>query len=137
MEKIKGISAFMLLTALLFAVGCMEAETSITNTIPEGATIVEITSAGFSPSLITINAGDTVAWINKDSVEHQPASAMHPTHEAYPEPGGCVGSKFDACRGLKNGEVFSFKFDQKGEWKYHDHLNCCTNPAFFGTIKVN
>lgn len=97
---------------------------------------VEITAAGFNPAMAEINAGDTVTWINMDTAPHWPASAVHPTHRAYPEAGGCIGSSFDACKNLTQGESFSFTFNQPGEWKYHDHRNCCTNPAFFGTVVV-
>jgi plastocyanin len=93
---------------------------------------VEITSSGFNPSSLTVNTGDTVTFINRDTKSHWPASAVHPTHKGYPETGGCIGSKFDACMGLAQGETFSFTFSQKGTWKYHDHLN----PAFTGTIVV-
>lgn len=96
------------------------------------ANTIEITAAGFSPSTLTIKAGDTVTWINKDTAQHWPASALHPTHAVYPEPGGCFASKFDACKGLEAGESFSFTFTHVGEWKYHDHLN----PTLFGTIAV-
>ncbi len=98
---------------------------------------VEITSEGFSPSQISINAGDTVVFVNKDSETHWPASAQHPTHKAYPESGGCIGSKFDACKPLAQGESWPFTFSQKGEWKYHDHANCCTDSRFFGSVIVN
>ena len=64
-----------------------------------------------------------VTFINKDSVPHWPASGEHPTHQDYPEEGGCIGSKFDACSGLKTGETYSFTFNEKGTWNYHDHLN--------------
>ncbi|MBI2137686.1 hypothetical protein HYU12_04175 [Candidatus Woesearchaeota archaeon] len=97
---------------------------------------VEISSAGFNPAAVKINVGDTVTWINKDSVAHWPASAQHPTHTVYPEAGGCIGSRFDACRELAEGESFSFTFSHAGEWKYHDHLNCCTDSRFFGTVIV-
>ncbi|MBI2145600.1 hypothetical protein HYU18_04750 [Candidatus Woesearchaeota archaeon] len=97
---------------------------------------VEILALGFSPAAVKINAGDTVTWINKDSVAHWPASAQHPTHTVYPEAGGCIGSRFDACRGLAEGESFSFTFNREGEWKYHDHVNCCTDSRFFGTVIV-
>ena len=96
--------------------------------------IVEITSDGFNPSTMNIKAGDSVIWVNKDSAEHWPASAQHPTHNAYPEPGGCIGSKFDACTGLKQGQRWYFTFNQKGSWNYHDHLN--PQPPFFGKIIV-
>lgn len=97
---------------------------------------IEITAAGFSPSTLTVKSGDAVVFVNKDTAQHWPASAMHPTHTLYPEPGGCIGSKFDACKGLAQGESFSFVFNHVGSWKYHDHLNCCSDPAFFGTIVV-
>ncbi len=97
---------------------------------------VEITSAGFSPSTVEISKGDTVIFVNRDTKPHWPASAAHPTHTVYPEAGGCIGSKFDACKGLAQDETFSFQFNYNGTWKYHDHLNCCTDPAFFGTVIV-
>lgn len=95
---------------------------------------VEITSAGFSPSTLTIKAGDIVRWVNKDTVGHWPASANHPTHNVYPEPGGCIGSKFDACKALAPGESWSFTFDKVGDWAYHDHINF--RAPFFGNIVV-
>ncbi len=91
-------------------------------------TVIEITSAGFSPQNVTISAGDKVGFVNRDSAPHWPASAPHPAHTDYPG--------FDALKGLAQNEVFTFTFNQAGEWKYHDHLNCCTNPAFFGTVIV-
>ena len=93
---------------------------------------VNMTSAGFEPSTLTINKGDTVAFVNVDTAPHHPASAVHPTHAVYPEPGGCVGSKFDACGNVEPGQNFTFTFDYAGSWKYHDHLNL----AHYGTIVV-
>lgn len=89
---------------------------------------INMTDSGFSPSEVTINAGDTVRFINQGSQAHWPASAVHPVHEAYP--GSSIakcgtaqaGSIFDACRGLNNGESFSFTFNAKGSWPFHDHL---------------
>ncbi|HLC64512.1 MAG TPA: plastocyanin/azurin family copper-binding protein [Candidatus Nanoarchaeia archaeon] len=124
------------LLALLFA-GCSyyggeQAQQPVSQPI-SGSTI-EVTSSGFSPNSITINSGDTVTWINKDSAPHWPASAMHPTHLLYPETGGCIGSKFDACGEIPPGGSWSFTFSQKGEWKYHDHIN---PGSMFGTVIVN
>ncbi len=94
--------------------------------------VVEITSSGFNPKSLSIDAGDKVTFVNKDSKPHWPASDVHPTHGAYPESGGCIGSKFDACKGLAEGERFLFTFDERGSWDYHDHLN----PRESGTIVV-
>ena len=60
------------------------------------------------------------------------ASAVHPTHRAYPTTGGCLGSTFDACKGVQPGASWSFRFDIAGTWKYHNHLN----PNNTGAIVV-
>lgn len=86
----------------------------------------------YSPKTITIKVGDTVKYINQSTVDMWPASAMHPTHKVYPTTGGCIGSTFDACRGIAPYGSWSFKFDIVGSWKYHDHLN----PTAWGTIVV-
>ncbi|MBI5412927.1 YbhB/YbcL family Raf kinase inhibitor-like protein [Candidatus Peregrinibacteria bacterium] len=105
--------------------------------VPDGehtiaAKVVEIGADGFSPSILTIKEGETVQFINKDTEPHWPASAVHPTHTAYPETGGCIGSKFDACAVLKQNETFNFTFNKIGAWEYHDHLN----PGITGKIIV-
>lgn len=89
----------------------------------QGTWNIKITDEGFFPRELTIKEGDAVIWINGGSRPHWPASGMHPTHAFYPEKGGCIGSMFDACRGLETDEKFEFKFNQVGAWKYHDHLN--------------
>ena len=84
----------------------------------------EYTSSGFVPAAITIEKGDTVTWVNKESVFVWPASDPHPTHTVYPG--------FDAKRALATGETYSFTFDKIGTWGYHDH----TNSAAKGTVTV-
>lgn len=130
----KSLSAFILFTLAVAVLigGCSQYGGSQGSAQAPAANTVEVTAAGFSPNTLTIKAGDTVAFVNKDSAQHWPASAVHPTHAVYPESGGCIGSKFDACKGLEAGEKFKFTFNEKGTWKYHDHLN----PALFGTIAV-
>ncbi|MEK7147152.1 MAG: DUF5667 domain-containing protein, partial [Patescibacteria group bacterium] len=83
--------------------------------------IVEIgDNGGFSPVILKIKKGDSVIWKNSSVNPSWPASAVHPDHKAYPEKGGCLGSKFDSCRGLKQGESFTFIFNHAGSWNYHD-----------------
>ena len=94
--------------------------------------VIIYTDAGYSPSPLEINIGDTVVFKNESSLAMWPASAMHPTHKDYPTTGGCLGSTFDACKGVQPGDSWSFKFDIAGNWKYHDHLN----PKNFGAIIV-
>ncbi len=86
--------------------------------------IVEITSSGFNPFTVTINSGDKVTFLNKDSSQHWIASNVHPIHVDYPG--------FDALRGLNQNENYSFTFTKIGTWGYHDHLN----PSLTGRIIV-
>lgn len=94
--------------------------------------VITYTNAGYSPSSLQIKLGETVVFKNESSQSMWPASAMHPTHKDYPTTGGCLGSTFDACKGVQPGDRWSFKFDIAGDWKYHDHLS----PKNFGTIVV-
>lgn len=98
---------------------------------PENA-VIRATADGFVPAALTIKKGAPVIFQNESGDDVWPASAMHPTHIGYPVTGGCIGSAFDACRGLKIGEVWSFAFDMSGTWRYHDHLY----PKHFGSITV-
>jgi len=93
---------------------------------------ITYTDQGFAPAIVTIKKGDTVTWLNKGTKDMWPASAQHPTHGAYPESGGCLESKFDACVHIVPGQSWSFIFNQIGEWGFHDHLT----PQFFGNITV-
>ncbi|MBI4215649.1 MAG: hypothetical protein HY602_02910 [Parcubacteria group bacterium] len=99
---------------------------------PAPKNTVTFTAEGFVPNSLRVKAGETVTFENKGTQSIWPASAMHPTHRAYPTTGGCLGSTFDACKALLPGESWSFKFDIKGSWKYHDHLN----PTRWGEIIV-
>src|SRR3989344_4407937 len=102
------------------------------------AKTIEVTSSGFSPSTLEVSKGATVIFVNKGSSPSWPASAIHPTHTVYPNSGldKCgtseEGEIFDACRGLEEGESWTFVFGEIGEWKYHDHLN----PSNYGTVVV-
>jgi plastocyanin len=94
--------------------------------------VVNMSESGFKPQTIAIKTGDTVEFTNIGNTSMWPASAVHPTHQAYPAGGGCIGSAFDACKALAPGESWRFTFSQHGNWKYHDHLN----PSLQGTITV-
>lgn len=128
----KYIIIFVALLLVLAACSKQSSDVNTPSTSNSGTNKIEITSEGFSPSTLIISSGTTVIFTNKDSVKHWPASAAHPTHLVYPDSGGCIGSKFDACHGLNQGESWTFAFIHKGTWKYHDHLN----PKLFGSITV-
>lgn len=98
------------------------------------AVTISYTNAGFGPSTVTIKKGQTVRFKNDSTTEVWPASAVHPTHSVYPQKSAsdCLGSSFDACRGLKAGEFWDFTFNEVGEWAFHDHLHA----SKFGKVVV-
>ena len=74
---------------------------------------VQLTKKGFDPASITIKAGDTVKWINQSGVDASLNSADHPTHKLYPFLNqGIFGA----------GTAVQTKFDTKGTYSYHNHL---------------
>ena len=93
-----------------------------------GEHVVVYSDGGYAPKELTIKKGDRVTFRNESARETWPASAMHPSHTAYP--GSSIGKCgtqeesriFDACKGFKQGEEWSFVFNEIGNWKYHDHL---------------
>ncbi len=95
--------------------------------------VVTYSDSGYSPSTLTVKKGETVIFKNQSSNSMWTASAVHPTHRGYPTTGGCIGSTFDACKGIQSGDSWPFKFDIAGTWKYHNHLN----PSDTGTIYVS
>ena len=104
-----------------------ENKTSVTK-----ESVITYTDAGYSPSALEIKAGETVTFKNESQQSMWPASAIHPTHKDYPTTGGCLGSAFDACQDVQPSDIWSFKFDIAGNWKYHDHLI----PKNFGAVTV-
>jgi plastocyanin len=95
---------------------------------------ITYTANGFSPADTTIKRGERVRFVNNSNEETWPASGIHPTHTLYPEKEktDCLGSSFDACIGLKQGEFFDFTFNYIGEWRFHDHLH----PYNTGSVTV-
>ena len=103
---------------------------SVTPAASEGAsmnkneTVVKISSDAFSPKSVTIKAGDTVTWMNKDTADHQVNSDPHPTHTLFP-----ILNKIGL---IKAGDKKSLQFTTAGTFTYHDHLN----PSLIGSITV-
>lgn len=78
--------------------------------------VVEIKASGFVPTAVTVNAGDTVRWTNRDTVNHQVVSDTG--HFVSPI--------------LRPGRSYSRTFDEGGTFRYHDGLE----PAEKGRIIV-
>jgi plastocyanin len=90
--------------------------------------IVFITDKGFEPQKLEIKKDTTVIWFNLQNKLSWPMSksASNKCHNLY------KNQIFNTCHGLKNGESWSFTFNERGEWIYYDYLN----PQWEGKILV-
>jgi plastocyanin len=77
---------------------------------------VAIDATSFQPAAITVRAGDTIVWHNKDPFPHTVTS----------EAGG-----FDS-RTIEAGGSWSYKASKKGEFPYI----CTFHPTMTGTLRV-
>lgn len=97
---------------------------SSSSTTPSGSeAVITYSDSGYSPSSVTVKAGDKVIIKNASSRSMQFDSDPHPVHTANPELN--VGS-------VPPGQEMSFVVDTKGTFGYHNHLNASQK----GTIIV-
>ena len=88
------------------------------------AAVVTMGASGYSPNRVTIKAGEKVAFVNKSKDDWWPASNPHPIHTDY--------AGFDAGTVIRPGHSWTFEFDRRGTWPYHNHLD----PSATGVIIV-
>ena len=92
---------------------------SLVGAAPAGAATtktVKIFGSAFSPKSVTITAGDTIKWVNKDNANHQ----------VYADHGQFVSAI------LRPNQSFSFTFRAAGTYTYKDELH----PKLRGTVVV-
>lgn len=85
---------------------------------PAGAATIDVRvdRSGFSPADVTVNAGDTVRWTNRDTTNHQVVSDA-----------GAFVSPI-----LGPGKSYSFAFDNAGTYRYRDSLK----PRLRAVVRV-
>jgi plastocyanin len=104
----RRLTAALVVTAA-FLVGAAPAGAATTKT-------VKIFSASFSPASVTITAGDTIRWVNRDNANHQ----------IYADHGQFVSAI------LRPDQSFAFTFRAAGTYTYKDELH----PKIRGTVNV-
>jgi plastocyanin len=77
---------------------------------------VSIKRTAFSPTTVSITAGDSVRWRNDDTRDHQVVSTT-----------GTFASPV-----LRPGRSYTFRFEVAGTYRYRDALN----PSVTGTVRV-
>ncbi len=93
--------------------------------IPKGTASpgCETSNACFSPASLTINAGDTVEWINVDTAAHTVTGGS---------PANGPSGVFDSSL-IMGGASFENTFDEAGSYDYF----CMVHPWMVGDIQVN
>jgi amicyanin len=81
------------------------------------AAAVSIDNFTFTPPTLTVKAGTTVTWINKDDIPHGIASA---------------NNAFTKSKALDTDDSYSFTFTTPGTYQYF----CYVHPHMTGTIVV-
>lgn len=92
---------------------------------PPAMAVIEITTSGFVPSTLRVQANTDVVWVNEDSAPHMPAADPYPSHSSLPA--------LVAPRALGQKETYSFLFTKPGTVHYHDDLV----PTWTGTVEVD
>jgi plastocyanin len=104
-------------------------ETTVTTAAPTatpstpGTVNVTLQDYAFSPASLTVPAGTTVTWTNKDPMAHTILNDFSPLYSA--------GGLFSSGQ-LLQGQQFSFTFEYPGTYPYH----CSLHSFMTGTITV-
>ena len=93
--------------------------------VPKGTAVpgCEENNSCFSPADITINAGDTVEWMNVDTAAHTVTGGS---------PADGPSGVFDSSL-FMGGASYAFTFNDKGSYKYF----CMVHPWMIGSVTVN
>lgn len=117
MKTLFFISIFM----LLLLTSCKDSPTDPSNNNNNPGNEVSMINTAFSPASITVTAGTTVKWTNRESIIHTVTSG----------PEGSPSGMFDSGN-LGKDQTFSFKFDSAGTFPYH----CLPHPGMTGVVIV-
>jgi plastocyanin len=114
---LRSVVAAALLGALVgtgLAGGVLYAEAQTTAAVPVAVSIDNFT---FAPQTLTVKAGTTVTWTNKDDIPHGIAA---------------TNNAFARSKALDTDDSYSFTFTTPGSYQYF----CYIHPHMTGTIVV-
>ena len=110
MTRRRLATLFVLITCCAATVAAQRGRKPVTHT-------VTIDGTAFKPAALTVKAGDTVLWVNKDIVAHTATSTAPKVFES--------GS-------LDTGQSWKITFKTKGDFPY----TCRFHPTMKASLKV-
>ena len=116
----RTMSIFGLAALVLVGLGMLfnSSATVAANTPLPASTEVKIDNFSFTPVTLTVTAGTTVTWTNRDDIPHTVVSADDP--------------KTFKSKVMDTDEEFSFTFTKPGTYTYF----CSVHPKMTGTVVV-
>jgi plastocyanin len=114
--SVRQLLVHSLQVLLLGAMAAVVSYATAAGAAVEGSTVVMAKDFMFAPASLTVAAGSTVTWTNRDDEPHTIVSDSGPFHSAA----------------LDSNESFSFRFDKPGTYRY----TCSIHPCMAGTILV-
>lgn len=127
MPRLRGTATLALGLTFLLLAGCSSApsedddhgmhdheadDSSVDHQIAPEAHQVLMAQMAFSPKSMTVHAGDTVSWVNQDSMGHT-VSADDPAQWGTP------GSGDASADWMMKGDAWSHTFTEPGVYKYY------------------
>jgi plastocyanin len=88
-----------------------------------GGTQVSMESIQFAPADVTVSAGDTITFINNESIPHDVHKSSGPGKDFASGPSG----------GMQEGDTFELTLDEAGKYEYVCDVHA---PGMAGTITV-
>jgi amicyanin len=116
----RSMSVFGLAALVMVALGLLFSGSRdvAANTAPPAITDVKIDNFSYTPVTLTVPAGSTVTWTNRDDIPHTVVSADDP--------------KAFKSKVMDTDEKFSFTFTKAGTYTYF----CSVHPKMTGTVVV-
>src|SRR5262245_28843909 len=99
---IAALSATTMMVAVPVANASASPSAEISAVTPAATVVVRVAEPNFNPARVVIRPGDTVRWVNTDTIDHTTTSDIGLWNET-----------------LSPGESFSFTFRRTGTFGYH------------------
>jgi plastocyanin len=121
MKNIKAYKSYhilavsVILFALMFSGSCSKSNNNNGDT--PGANEVFIQNMAFVPNTITVTAGTTITWTNKDAIAHTVTS----------------NTALFNSGSLATGKTFTYTFSAAGTYSYY----CSIHPTMVASVTVN
>jgi len=114
----RGVSILLVVAGMsLIGIRVAKSSTPVGGAMPAATVQVKIDNFTFAPSTLTVVAGTTVEWINRDDIPHTVVSEDKTTFKS---------------KALDTDDKFSYTFTKAGEYPYF----CSIHPKMVAKVVV-